>query len=230
MSKYVSYLRVSTDKQGKSGLGIAAQRTAVEDYIRVKNGDGGLIAEYVEVESGKGTKNRPQLEAAFAACRLYGAVLIIAKLDRLSRDAHFLLGLDKAGIDFICADNPDTNRFTVGIRALMAEEERRLISHRTREALAATKRRGTKLGGQRKDSDGKPLVITPEAAALGRKAQQEKADSRAAQVGSVIKELLVAGKTTLREIADELNARGIPTARRKTHWGPEQVRRVRDRL
>src|SRR5215831_16551246 len=99
MGKWVSYLRVSTDRQGRSGLGIEAQRAAVEDYIRVNNGGGGLVAEYVEVESGKGNKNRPRLEEAFAACKLYGATLLIAKLDRLSRNAVFLLSLKEAGID-----------------------------------------------------------------------------------------------------------------------------------
>jgi DNA invertase Pin-like site-specific DNA recombinase len=230
MGKWVSYLRVSTDKQGRSGLGIEAQRAAVENYIRVNNGRGGLVAEYVEVESGKKTKNRPQLEAAFGACKLYGGTLLIAKLDRLSRDAHFLLGLEKAGIDFIACDMPHANRLTVGIMALVAEEEGRAISRRTKEALAMAKARGTKIGGQRIGRDGKPLVITLDAAAMGRDAQREKANVRADQVGAVFRELQAQGKTTLREIAEGLNVKEVPTARGKGKWGPEQVKRVLGRL
>jgi DNA invertase Pin-like site-specific DNA recombinase len=125
------------------------------------------------VETGK-TADRPQLEAAFAACRLYGAKLVIAKLDRLSRDAHFLLGLEKAGIDFVAADMPIANRLTVGIMALVVEQEGRMISQRTKEALAAAKKRGIKLGGQRQ-KNGKPLVITKKASALGRQLGLRKA-------------------------------------------------------
>ena len=146
--KWISYLRVSTDRQGKSGLGLEAQRASVADYLN--GGHWKLIKEFVEVESGKRADDRPKLEAAFAACRLHGAKLVIAKIDRLSRDAHFLLGLDKAGVDFVAADMPNANRLTVGIMAMVAEEERRMISARTKAALAAAKARGKKLGGRRR--------------------------------------------------------------------------------
>ena len=142
--KWISYLRVSTDRQGKSGLGIEAQGHSVAEYL---NG-GWLIKEYVEIESGKRI-DRPMLAEAIKACRAYGAKLVIAKLDRLSRDAHFLLGLEKAGVDFVAADMPNANRLTVGIMAMVAEEERRMISKRTKEALVAAKARGVKLGGDR---------------------------------------------------------------------------------
>src|ERR1700676_2706529 len=145
--KWISYLRVSTDRQGKSGLGLEAQRTSVTDFLN--GGQWKLIKEFVEVESGK-RADRPQLEAALAACRLHGAKLVIAKLDRLSRDAHFLLGLDKAGVDFVAADMPNANRLTVGIMAMVAEEERRMISVRTKAAPQDAKTRGTKLGGRRR--------------------------------------------------------------------------------
>src|SRR3954470_11817931 len=144
--KWISYLRVSTDRQGKSGLGIEAQRNSVAEYLN--GGSWKLVKEYVEVESGKRT-DRPMLAEAIKACRAYGAKLVIAKLDRLSRVAHFLLGLEKAGVDFVAADMPNANRLTVGIMAMVAEEERRMISRRTKDALAAAKRRGTKLGGDR---------------------------------------------------------------------------------
>src|SRR6516165_1135114 len=144
--KFVAYFRVSTDKQGKSGLGLEAQRHAVDQFLN--GGSWSLIKEVVEVETGK-RSDRPQLEASLKACRAYGAKLVIAKLDRLSRDAHFLLGLEKAGVDFVAADMPNANRVTVGIMAMLAEEERRMISKRTKDALAAAKRRGVKLGGDR---------------------------------------------------------------------------------
>ena len=110
------YLRVSTKRQGKSGLGLEAQRHAVDEFLN--GGNWSLVKEFVEVESGKRT-NRPQLEAALKACRAYGAKLVIAKLDRLSRDAHFLLGLEKAGVDFVAADMLNANRLTVGIMAML---------------------------------------------------------------------------------------------------------------
>jgi DNA invertase Pin-like site-specific DNA recombinase len=118
--KWISYLRVSTGRQGRSGLGLEAQRKAVDDFL--DGGNWNLVKEFVEVESGKNS-DRLVLAEAFKACRLYGAKLVIAKLDRLSRNAHFLLGLKEAGVDFVCADMPSANRLTVGIMAMVAEEE-----------------------------------------------------------------------------------------------------------
>src|SRR5215203_4839646 len=141
--RFVSYLRVSTDRQGRSGLGLEAQRKAVSDFL-----DGGrweLIAEFVEVESGK-RDDRPKLAEAMALCRLHNATLVIAKLDRLSRDAHFLLGLQKAGVRFVAADMPEANEMVVGIMAVVAQAERKMISARTKAALAAAKARGVQLG------------------------------------------------------------------------------------
>src|SRR6478672_8687622 len=141
--KWISYLRVSTTRQGQSGLGIEAQRAAVNVFLN--GGQWTLLKEFVEVESGA-KSDRPQLNEALRMCRLYGAKLVIAKLDRLSRDAHFLLGLDKAGVDFLAADMPNANRLTVGILALVAEQERRMISERVKAALAQAKKRGVVLG------------------------------------------------------------------------------------
>src|SRR5215471_18532908 len=178
--KFVSYLRVSTARQGKSGLGIEAQRNAVEDYLN--GGNWKVVKEFVEVESGKHA-DRPQLAAAFQLCRLIGAKLVIAKLDRLSRDAHFLLGLEKAGVDFVAADMPHANRLTVGIMAMVADEERRMISKRTKDALAAAKRRGVKLGGYR------GTTLTAKAREAGRAVLVEKAKARAADLAETVKEL-----------------------------------------
>src|SRR5947208_8545124 len=144
--KWISYLRVSTGRLGRSGLGMEAQRAAVDSYLN--GGRWKLVKEFVEVESGK-NDDRPVLAQALKACRLYGAKLVIAKIDHLSRDAHFLLGLEKAGVDFVAADMPTANRFTVGIMAMVADEERRMISKRTKEALAAATARGAQLGGNR---------------------------------------------------------------------------------
>ena len=136
---FVSYLRVSTTKQGASGLGLEAQRKAVADYLN--GGDWTLLGEYVEVESGR-KNDRPELLKALEHCRLTGAKLVIAKLDRLSRNAHFLIGLQEAGVPFVAADMPNANELTVGIMALVAREERKAISSRTKAALAAAKERG----------------------------------------------------------------------------------------
>lgn len=219
--KFVSYLRVSTKRQGDSGLGIEAQRTAVDTYLN--GGDWTVCGEFVEVESGKSDVNRPQLRRAITACRIYGAKLLIAKFDRLSRDAHFLLGLEKAGIEFVAADNPHANRLTVGIMALVADEERRAISARTKAALAAAKARGVKLGGDR------GAVLTDEARAESIKVRTAKADSRAADLRPILAEIQARGAPSLRGIAADLNARGIPTAK-GGQWRAIQVHRVLQRM
>ena len=218
--KFVSYLRVSTARQGRSGLGLEAQRKAVEDFLN--GGNWKVVTEFVEVESGKKAE-RLQLEKAFQLCRLIGAKLVIAKLDRLSRDAHFLLGLEKAGVDFVAADMPQANRLTVGIMAMVADEERRMISQRTKAALAAAKRRGVKLGGDR------GARLTAKARAMGRAVLQERARARAADLAGTVKELQASGATSLRAIAAGLDARGIPTARGGT-WSSVQVMRLLEHI
>ena len=215
--KHVVYLRVSTDRQGKSGLGIEAQRSAVADFL---NGSGAkIVCEFVEVESGKNNE-RPQLVAAIQACRLYGARLLIAKLDRLSRDAHFLLGLEKAGVEFVCADMPSANRLTVGILAMVAEEERRMISTRTKAALQAAKVRGTVLGGYR----GYAFSAADRGSAGA--ARKSAAVDRAAAVAPAISAIREAGVTSLAGIAAALTERGVPTSRGKEAWSAMQVRRT----
>lgn len=220
---FVSYLRVSTVKQGKSGLGLEAQREAVNAHICRERGD--LLAEYVEVESGKkGAENRPQLAKALEHCRLTGATLIIAKLDRLSRDAHFLLGLQRSSVLFVCADMPHANELTVGIMALVAEEERKAISRRTKEALAAAKARGVKLG-------------CPNGAAHLRKygneagvaAIRDKANKDAEALRAILDEIRTMGITSSNGIAEELNRRHIATPR-GGRWHPSSVKRLIERV
>src|SRR4051812_41889187 len=185
---FVAYYRVSTERQGRSGLGLEAQRKAVEDFLN--GGNWRLVAEFTEVESGK-QSDRPELAKAFQACRLRRAKLIIAKIDRLSRDAHFLLGLEKAGVDFVAAEIPTANRLTMGILAMVADEERRMISKRTKEALAATKACGVQLGGNRGS------IISVEAREISRKARQEASEARAADLAPVIAEPQASGVTSL---------------------------------
>ncbi len=148
--KYVSYLRVSTGKQARSGLGLEAQRAAVTTWLN--GGRWKLVDEVVEIKSGKSDKNRPALQRALDACRRYKARLIISRLDRLSRDPVFLLSLRDAGIDFVALDMPEANRMMVGIMAMVAEQEREALSQRTKDALAAKKAQGIKLGNPRPET------------------------------------------------------------------------------
>ena len=144
--KFIAYYRVSTKRQGRSGLGLEAQEAAVRDFLN--GGNWQLVKEFTEIESGKRT-DRPQLEKAFRACRVYGAKLIIAKLDRLARNVAFISNLMESGVEFEAVDFPQANRLTIHIMAAMAEHEAKMISDRTKAALAAAKRRGVKLGGDR---------------------------------------------------------------------------------
>jgi DNA invertase Pin-like site-specific DNA recombinase len=215
----ISYLRVSTDKQGIDGLGLQAQRTAVWQHVHGSGGE--LLTEYVEVESGR-SRDRPELHRALAACRLHSATLIVAKLDRLARNASFLLSLKDAGIDFVCADMPHANRLTVGILACVAEEEARLISERTKAALAVAKSRGVRLGN--------PQHLTMRARADGTQAsarsRRASADARAQDLKPLLEEIAGQGRSSLRHIAGELTARGVPTARGRAVWTAAQVDRV----
>lgn len=218
---FVAYSRVSTARQGKSGLGLEAQREAVTSYLN--GGNWSLVAEFTEVESGK-RSDRPELAKAFQACRVYGAKLVIAKLDRLSRDAHFLLGLEKAGVDFVAADMPHANRLTVGIMAMVADEERRMISQRTKAALAAAKKRGVKLGGDR------GVRLSRAARKAGREAQVTRANERAADLAPIIHELKRGGVASLSSIARALTERRIPTPRGGSQWTATQIARTVARI
>lgn len=219
--KFISYLRVSTDKQGKSGLGLEAQRQAVADYLN--GGDWLLLEEFVEVESGK-RNDRPQLAKALAACRIHGATLLVAKLDRLARNAHFLLGLQSAGVEFVACDMPSANRLVVGILAMVAEEEARAISARTKAALSAAKRRGVKLGRNNLTD-----VARRKGAKAGAKARAEKAARRARDLQPLIEEIRAAGVESPTSITKELNARNVPAAW-GGRWSVTQTQRLLARL
>lgn len=219
----IAYYRVSTAKQGRSGLGLEAQRDAVERYAA---GIGATVAEsFTEVESGK-RDDRPKLAQALKLARLTGRRLVIAKLDRLSRDAAFLLTLQKAGVDFVAADMPDANALTVGIMALVAQQERQAISKRTREALAAAKRRGVKLGNP---NGAAPLRRAGKGNAAAVEAIQATAGARAEDLRDTVRELQEAGAVTLGALAEALNARGVRTPR-GAQWHRSSVRNLLARL
>ena len=218
--KFVAYFRVSTDRQGKSGLGLDAQRATVADYLN--GGDWTLVEEFVEVESGK-RNDRPELAKALDLCRRKKATLVIAKLDRLARNVHFISGLMDAGVEFVACDIPEANRLTLHIMAAMAEHEREMISKRTKEALAAAKAQGRKLGWSIPDRDDQAR-----ASRNGVKVNRDQADKFAANVLPVIRDIEAAGVTTLQGLADALNARGVKTARNR-RWYPATVRIVLQR-
>lgn len=215
---HVAYYRVSTKQQGQSGLGLEAQRTQVMGFIGSR---ARLIREFIEIESGK-RNSRPQLMAALAYAKQHKARLVIAKLDRLSRNAGFIFALKDSGVDFVCADMPDANTLTIGIFATLAQHERELIGERTKKALAAKKQQGFQLGS--------PQNLTPQAQQKGVEAIKVKAatneNNRRALL--TIKGYLQQEKT-LQQIADELNAAGFRTAKGH-HFQRVQVKRLMAKL
>ncbi len=216
----VSYLRVSTMKQGMSGLGLEAQRSAVACFAQ--SGAHRIVAEYLEVESGAKTE-RPQLEAALAACRLHRATLAIAKLDRLARNVAFIANLMDGGIEFVACDMPFANRLTLHLFAAIAEHEREMISQRTKAALAAAKARGVKLGNP---NGAKAFAGTlPKAIAASCNSRRVKAAAYAKTVGPVIHELIAEAGQNSAQVARSLNLRAIPSPTGAI-WYPQQVRRI----
>ena len=223
--KFISYLRVSTAKQGQSGLGLEAQRAAVEAWLNGGNWE--VVEEVVEIESGRSHRNRPGLARACEAARRYGAKLIISRLDRLSRDPVFLLSLRDAGIDFTAVDMPNANRMTVGIMALVAEQEREAISQRTKAALAAAKARGVKLGNPRPETAlFRDRAAAAAAGVKGGEAARQSADAFAALIRPLFDDL--AGLSANRT-ARELNRRGVQTAR-GGRWTARSVLNLKARL
>jgi DNA invertase Pin-like site-specific DNA recombinase len=212
----INYYRVSTAKQVRSGLGEAAQRAAIEAFCASRGCE--PLAEYTEQESGK-RDDRPELAKALHHAKVAGATLVIAKLDRLSRNVAFLAKLQDAGVRFVAADMPDATEMTVQIMAVMAQAERKAISKRTKEALAMAKARGTKLGNPM-GAKAFGLYKGNGAAVAAIKA---KAKAFATDVMPVVEAIRAEGHGSLRAIAAELNARGIVTAR-GGKWGPSGVR------
>ncbi|MBL6425908.1 MAG: recombinase family protein [Maritimibacter sp.] len=221
--KFVAYERVSTARQGKSGLGLEAQRKAIDDFAASKGAK--MVARFTEVESGR-KADRPELQQALHLAKITGSTLLIAKLDRLSRNAAFLLTLRDSGVRFIAVDMPEANDLTVGIMALVAQQEREAISKRTKEALAAAKARGVKLGNP---NGAAALRRAGKGAAALRETVSANADDFAEALRPIIEELRQDGYTTLRAVAQELNARGV-LARRGGRWHVSSVRGLLERL
>jgi len=217
----VAYYRVSTARQGRSGLGIEAQRAAVTRFAEAEGYD--LTAEFVEAESGKGADaldRRPQLAGALAAGRARKCPVIVAKLDRLSRDVAFIAGLMAQRVPFIVAElGADADPFMLHLYAALAEKERRLIGERTKSALAARKAQGARLGNPRNAA---------EAAALGRQVQVADANTFAANLLPIVESLRASGVRDLRGLAEALNDRGVRTAR-GARWHVSNVKNLIDR-
>jgi DNA invertase Pin-like site-specific DNA recombinase len=212
---YIAYYRVSTDRQGRSGLGLDAQREAVQCFA----GRDQILAEYTEVESGRKT-DRPQLVAAMAHAKRSGSVLLIAKLDRLARNVHFISGLLESKVAFRCADMPEADVTFLQMMAVFAELEARKISERTTAALQALKARGRKLG-----------CPTPErGAAASAIVKATRARAYAQRIAPILADVKASGAQSLREIAAGLQARHVATPAGSTRWHPQQVSALLDRL
>ena len=203
--QYIAYYRVSTARQGQSALGLEAQQQAVKQYLN--GGDWSIIAEFTEVESGKRISNRPKLAEAIELCKMHKATLIIAKLDRLARNVHFISGLMESGVEFLATDNPNANRLMLHMLAAFAEHERFQISQRTKDALAAAKARGVKLGKH-------SIILSQQ--------NHDRAMDFALSLQPVLAAIRSEGYTTTRSICEQLNLRGVPSyggSGRKWHIG-----------
>jgi DNA invertase Pin-like site-specific DNA recombinase len=218
MQKFVAYIRVSTQQQGRSGLGLEAQQSAVRAYLSAIAGE--LTEEFIEVETGKGSNaldRRPQLRAALAVCKKQGATLLIAKLDRLARNVHFVSGLIESGVEFVAADMPQATKVMIQMHAVMAEWERDQISARTKAALAAAKARGVRLG-----------TAGPRNLQALNEVRQKAAGAFADNLGGLVQGFRLRGLSQ-RQMAAELNSLSIP-ARRGGSWGLHQVQLLLGRL
>ncbi|MEI2796166.1 recombinase family protein [Pseudoxanthomonas sp. F11] len=216
MTAFIGYYRVSTQAQGRSGLGLEAQRDAVCRYVSSVGGK--LLAEFQEVESGKGS-DRPQLKAALQQCRAQKAMLVIAKLDRLARNVHFISQLLESGIEFIAADMPSANKLTIHIIAAMAEYERDVVSQRTKASLAAARSRGVLLGNPR----------AAEVSALGVASAQASADEYALALKPTLDSLRASGITSYARLAAALEASRVRT-QRGGRWSAAGVKNILSRL
>ena len=223
MKKFIAYYRVSTDRQGRSGLGLEAQTASVRDYV---TSQGELISEYTEVETGK-RADRPQLTKALAHARRINGTLVIAKLDRLARNVAFTATLMEAGTDFLAVDNPNANKLTIHVLAAVAEDEARRISERTKAALKAYKARGGKLGANHPKCRPLSLEASKRGQRAGVSANQRLARDAYADLTPYLRELRKAGKS-YRQIASVLDSDGHTTRQGRT-WNPVQVKRVLDR-
>lgn len=208
---YIAYYRVSTERQGRSGLGLEAQQAAVAQFVTARGGS--IVAEFTEVESGR-KSDRPELAKALADCRRRKVPLVIAKLDRLARNVALIANLMESRVEFVAVDMPDANRLTVHIMAAMAEYEREMISQRTKAALAAAKARGVVLGQNIGELVARQITA---------------ANAFAVRIAPTLSDLRAEGYNTVRALTDELNRRCVPTAR-GGHWDVRTVHRLLKRI
>jgi DNA invertase Pin-like site-specific DNA recombinase len=211
MNKAIAYYRVSTNRQGKSGLGLEAQQHAVEEYCRLN--DHILLTEVMEVQSTR--KHRAGLFEALNLCRQHKATLVVARLDRLGRDVEQIAGIIKSNVDIVVTDNPHANRFTIHILAAVAEDQRQRISENTRDALRAAKKRGVELG-----KNGKVLSVR----------NRQEAEIFAHKLSPVLNRLKERGIVSTRAVSKELNRKGVPTFRTGAKWHPSTVHTLISRL
>ena len=211
MKQAIAYYRVSTTRQGRSGLGLEAQQSSVNNYCKLNNY--AMLTEVLEVKSTR--KHRAGLFQALELCRQSDATLIVARLDRLGRDVEQIAGIVKMKVDIVVADNPHANRFTIHILAAVAEEQRQRISEATRQALEAAKKRGVVLG-----KNGKALSV----------ANRKAAEDFAHKLSPVLRKLQNRGITSVRAISEELNRKGVPTFRGNGKWHPSTVFALMNRL
>jgi DNA invertase Pin-like site-specific DNA recombinase len=225
MATVIGYLRVSTKGQGESGLGLEAQKTAIENYARQTGSN--VVTYYTEVESGKLAK-RPELAKALAHSRRSKATLVVAKLDRLARNVAFLSALMDSNVPFVACDNPHANRLTLHILAAVAEAEAKAISDRTKAALAAYKARGGKLGAALPQCRNLNAEAIEKGQKMGAAAARQAAKEAYEDIIGILQKRRAAGQT-LQQIADHLNAEGH-TTRRGRPWNPVQVLRLLGRM
>lgn len=218
--RVVTYARVSTEQQGRSGLGLEAQAAALDGYIRARGAV--VVGSFIEVESGR-RSDRPELARAIAAARKHRATLLVAKLDRLARSVSFVSSIMDSGVDFAAADMPSANRFTLHLMAAVAEHEADMISARTKAALAAAKARGVRLGGCR-DRDAAAAGL-----AAGRAVQAARAAEAAALVMPLVVRLRAEGRSWAA-IARQLEAEGVPTTSGAGSWTSSNVSRLAARV
>jgi DNA invertase Pin-like site-specific DNA recombinase len=217
--RFVAYYRVSTAKQGQSGLGLEAQQASVNNWLN--GGDWKLVDSRIEVESGKRSDNRPKLAEALRLCRIHNATLIVAKLDRLARNVAFISALMESGVKFVAVDMPHVNEMVIHILASVAQGEAKMCSERTKAGLQAAKARGVVLGNPNRDI----AKHADQGRVVGLKVRQDKAIQRKADLMPMIEDIQATGVTTLLGIAAELNAREVHTARGGA-WTATQVKRL----
>lgn len=224
---YVTYFRVSTRKQGRSGLGLEAQQASVNSFLNTPDGIcfRKKVAELVEVESGK-LSSRPKLAEALALCRSYNATLVIAKLDRLSRNLNFVTNLMESKVSFIAADMPTANKFTVHIMASVAEQEADMIAERTKKAMRTAKEKGTLLGRR----DAAIAAFHSKGAKISAEVRSEKAMTKCNDLLPVINAIRAEGATSLRRIAQVMSERELVTPRGGYKWTATQVARILQRV